>query len=360
LTFYDYHILITKGYHILKSSSHKKILTMKLNLCLVGNKYKGSGFPEVLLLNRNEIEELLSMADAIRVVEYSFKIQAKAMTIMPPKLYLDLPEYQGDFRAMPAYINGSVGVKWVCSYPNNSRFNLPTVIAIIILCDPNTGCPLAIMDGSYITNMRTGATGGIAVKYLARRNSCFIGLIGAGIQAKTQLLAISEVLPRIEEVKVFDQYIDKSHKYAKEMGRKLNMNIRPVESIEEATKADIVVTTTPSRMAIVKKQHIKPGTHINAIGADAKGKQELESVLLKNTKVIVDDIEQASHSGEINVPLSEGIINLDEIYGSLGEIVAHIKTGRENSEEITIFDSTGLAIQDIICAKLIYEKAKER
>jgi len=341
-------------------STIKKGLTMKLNLCLAGNKFKGSAFPEVLLLDRSEIEELLSMADAIRVVEHSFKAQAKGMAIMPPKLYLDLPEYQGDFRAMPAYINGTVGVKWVCSYPNNSRFNLPSVIATIILCDPNTGCPLAIMDGSYITNMRTGATGGIAVKYLARGDSCFIGLIGAGIQAKTQLLAISEVLPRIEEVKVFDQYLDNSLTYAKEMGRKLNINICPVKNIEEATEADIVVTTTPSRMAIVKKQHIKPGTHINAIGADSKGKQELETVLLKNAKVIVDDIEQASHSGEINVPFSEGIINVDEIYGSLGEIVANIKNGRENSEEITIFDSTGLAIQDIICAKLVYEKAKER
>lgn len=316
---------------------------------------KDSAIPEVLLLGRSEVEELLNMEEALKAVEHAFKLEAEGKTIMPPKLYLDLPEYQGNFRAMPAYIDGSVGVKWVSVYPNNWSQNLPSVTAIVVLCDPNTGCPLAIMDGTYITAMRTGAAGGIAVKYLARRDSSVIGIIGAGIQAKTQLLAISEVLPRIEEVKVFDQYREASLGYVEEMGTKLNIDIRPVESMDKATDADIVVTTTPSRKPIVKKHYIRPGTHINAIGADAKGKQELEADLLRGAKVVVDDIEQASHSGEINVPLSEGAIRLEDIYGTLGEVVAGVKEGRENNEEITIFDSTGLAIQDIICAKLVYE-----
>jgi len=317
-----------------------------------------SALPEMLILETNKIEELLSIGEAIKAVEYAFKAQAEGMAIMPPKLYLDLPEYQGNFRAMPAYIDGIVGVKWVSVHPNNVKYSLPSIIATIILCDPNTGCPLAFMDGTYITNVRTGAAGGIAVKYLARRHSSFIGIIGAGIQAKTQLLAINEVLPNIKEVKVFDQFKDRSTKYAQEMGRELNITIRSVETIEEATEADIVITTTPSREPIIKKHHIGKGTHINAIGADAKGKQELEADLLKCAKIIVDDIEQASHSGEINVPLSKGIIKPDEIHGTLGEIVANKKKGRENDEEITIFDSTGLAIQDIICAKFIYEKTK--
>jgi alanine dehydrogenase len=261
---------------------------------------------------------------------------------------------------MPAYIDGAAGVKWVSVYPNNWRQNLPSIMATIILCDPNTGCPLAIMDGTHITNIRTGAAGGVAVKYLARGDSSVIGFIGAGIQARTQLLAISEVLPKIREVKVFDQNWNASLKYVDEMGAKLGINIRPAETIQEAAEADIVVTTTPSRKPVVKKQHIKPGTHINAIGADAKGKQELEADLLKNAKIIVDDIEQASHSGEINVPLSEGVIKIEDIYGTLGEVVANTKKGRENNEEITIFDSTGLAIEDITCAKLVYNKAREK
>ena len=322
-------------------------------------KYESNSFGmgEVLILAKREIQELFSIGEALKAVEYAFELGAKGEVIAPPKLYLNLPQYQGDFRAMPAYIDGMAGVKWVCTYPNNLRRNLPSVMATIILCDPKTGCPLAIMDGTYITTLRTGAAGGVAVKYLARRDSSSIGMVGAGVQARAQLLAISEVLPRIEEVKVFDLRKDTSLKYAEEMGIELNMNIRPVGSIEEATEADIVVTTTPSREPIIKRHYIKPGTHINAIGADAKGKQELDADLLTSAKVVVDDTEQASHSGEINVPLSKGLIKVEEIYGTLGEVVAGMKKGRENDEEITIFDSTGLAIQDIICAKLIYQKA---
>lgn len=333
---------------------------MRHDLRLEGEMNEDFTAPEVLLLGRSEIEELLSMGEALKAVEHSFRLNTEGGTIMPPKLYLNLPQYQGDFRTMPVYIDGSVGVKWVSVYPDNWKQNLPSIVATIILCDPNTGCPLAIMDGTYITNVRTGATGGVAVKYLARRDSSVIGFIGAGMQAKTQLLAISEVLPQIKEVKVFDLHRDASLKYAKQMGARLSLNISPVETIEEATEADIVVTTTPSRTPIVKKQHIRPGTHINAIGADAKGKQELEADLLTGAKIIVDDIEQASHSGEINVPLSEGVIKVEDIHGTLGEVVANIKKGRENDGEITIFDSTGLAIEDIICAKLVCEKAKER
>ena len=311
------------------------------------------------ILNRSEVEELLNMGEVLKAVERAFKLQAEGETIMPPKLYLDLPEYQGDFRAMAAYIDGSAGLKWVYVYPNNRGQNLPAVMAIIILCNPSSGCPLAIMDGTHITSMRTGAAGGVAVKYLARKDSSVIGMIGAGMQAKTQLLAISEVLAKIEEVKVFDVQKDASLEYAKEMGSKLNINIRPVESIVETTEADIVVTATPSRRPVVRKEYIRPGTHINAIGADAKGKQEVEAELLKDAKIIVDDITQASHSGEINVPLSEGLIKVEDVYSTLGEIVANIKRGRQNDEEITIFDSTGLAIQDIICAKLVYEKVTD-
>ena len=333
---------------------------MKVNSRFIGRKDKSFTLPEVLILGRSEIEQLLSMGEAIKAVEHSFRLRAEGETIMPPKLYLDLPQYQGDFRAMPAYIDKAAGVKWVSVYPNNCRQDLSSIMATIILCDPNTGYPLAIMDGTHITNIRTGAAGGVAVKYLARRDSSVIGFIGAGIQARTQLLAISEVLPKIEQVKVLDQDWNASLRYVDEMGAKLSLNIRPVKTIQEVTEADIVVTTTPSRKPVVKKQHIKPGTHINAIGADAKGKQELEVGLLMKAKIIIDDIEQASHSGEINVPLSEGVIKLEDIYSTLGEVVTNIKKGRENNKEITIFDSTGLAIEDITCAKLVYNKARER
>ena len=310
------------------------------------------------MLSQPQIQELLTMNVALEKVEFAFKLEASGKTIMPPKIYLNIPESQGDFRAMPAYIDQCAGLKWVSVYPNNQNRNLPTVIATIMLCDPDTGYPLAIMDGTYITEIRTGAVGGLAVKYLARKDASIIGIIGAGKQAKTQLLAINEVLPKIGEVKIFDLYRDASLRYAEEMGRRLNIHVHAVETIDAAVDADIVVMTTPSKEPIVKKHHIRPGTHINAIGADAKGKQELETDLTVSSKVIVDDIEQASHSGEINVPLSQGSMRVSEIYGTLGEIISNTKKGRENNEEITIFDSTGLAIHDIICAKCVYEKTK--
>jgi alanine dehydrogenase len=333
---------------------------LRHDLHFVGEMNENFNVPEVLLLGGREIKELLSMGEALKAVEQSFRLQTNGKTIMPPKLYLDLPQYQGDFRAMPAYVDGAAGVKWVSVYPDNWRQSLPSIVATIILCDPSTGYPLAIMDATYITNIRTGAAGGVAVKYLARKDSTIIGFVGAGVQAKTQLLAIIEVLPQIKEVKVFDLDRDISQKYVDEMTAKLGINIHPVETIQDATEADIIVATTPSRKPVVRKQYIKPGTHINAIGADAKGKQELEADLLRSGKIIVDDIEQASHSGEINVPLSGGIIKIEDIYGTLGEVVASVKKGREDNEEITIFDSTGLAIEDVVCAKIVYEKAKKR
>lgn len=252
-------------------------------------------------------------------------------------------------------------MKWVSVYPDNpAKHNLPTVIALIILSDPNNSYPLAIMDGTEITSLRTGAAGGVAVKYLARKGSRVIGMVGAGRQARTQLMAIREVMPKIDLVKVYDIRLEASRQYAEEMGARLNLNVKPVSTVAEAADADIIVTVTLGTGPIVLKKHVRPGAHVNGIGADAAGKQELEGALVASAKVIVDDIEQASHSGEINVPIRKGEFKVSDIHCTLGEVIAGMKEGRQSDEEITIFDSTGLAIQDIVCAKLAYEKAKDR
>jgi alanine dehydrogenase len=314
----------------------------------------------LIIIDKAETEELLCMSEALAKIEKAFRLEAEHKVVMPPKLYLELPEYHGDFRAMPAYIEGVAGLKWVSVYPNNGIYNLPCVIATLIICDPRNGRPVAVIDGTHITSIRTGAAGGVAVKYLARKDASVIGIVGAGVQARTQLLAISEVLPAVEEVRVYDLRREASERYASEMGMKLNMYVRPVETVEEVTEVDVLVTTTPSTAPIIKQRHVRPGTHINAIGADARGKQELEGSLLKGAKIVVDDIEQASHSGEINVPLAAGVINIGDIHGTLGEVITGTKKGRENENEITIFDSTGLAIQDIICAKHVCDKYLQR
>jgi alanine dehydrogenase len=170
-----------------------------------------------------------------------------------------------------------------------------------------------------------------------------------------QLLALKYGF-KIETIKVFDQNQTKAKELAARLARQWEIEVLPVASMQEAAAADIVCTTTPSREPIVKKEWIKPGTHINAIGADAAGKEELDPALLKAAKIVVDSWAQASHSGEINVPFSKGLIKQSDIYAELGEIVVGKKTGRTSNAEITIFDSTGLAIQDISVAKYVYDK----
>jgi alanine dehydrogenase len=214
------------------------------------------------------------------------------------------------------------------------------------------------MDGTWITNMRTGAGGAVAAKYLARKDSGVVTMVGAGVQARTQLLALHEVLD-IEEVRVNDVSVEKSEKYAKEMRKKLGVETKVVRKTDAAVKgADVVVTTTPARGPILMNKWVSEGTHINAIGADAPGKQELDPDILLRARVVVDDVEQAIHGGEVNVPLSTGVIARGNIYADLGEIVTKKKPGRTSDDEVTIFDSTGLAVQDIATDWVVYKKAK--
>jgi alanine dehydrogenase len=302
-------------------------------------------------LSGKEIASLLDMKEVIRAVEDAFLNLASGKAKMPPKIYLSLDE--GDFRAMPAAIPGAAGVKWVNVHPHNPEQGLPTVMATLIYNDPATGYPLAVMDASLMTAYRTGAASAIASKYLARKNISSLGLIGAGRQAVTQYLAHMELFD-IKIVKVFDssgkaieKFIDLFPQY-------------PVEasSLEEAAACDIVCTVTPSREPFLKPEWIMPGTHINAVGADAPGKEELYPELLRQAKVVVDDLEQAQHSGEINVPIKNGLYQTDNIYATLAEIVSGKRAGRASDGEITIFDSTGVAVEDIAVAKLLYEKTK--
>jgi alanine dehydrogenase len=306
-----------------------------------------------LLLDRNAIKTLIKMSDVINVVEGALRMCGEGKGKMPPKVYLAVEH--GDFRAMPAALPGCAGVKWVNVHPQNPSRGLPSVMAILIYSDPETGYPLAIMDATEITAYRTGATAAIASKYLARHNSHTIGIIGAGFQAHTQILAHAELFDPIS-IKAFDV------SQAAVDGLKRSFSQFPVKncSIQEAVASDIVCTLTPSRSPIIKKEWIAVGTHINAVGADAPGKQELDPSILKEAIVVVDDLKQASGSGEINVPIQRGIYSVGEVYGTLPEIVVGKKKGRTDNKVITVFDSTGIAVEDIAVARLLFEKAQQR
>lgn len=315
---------------------------------------------DLLWLPEDEVISVLKMDDAIAAVESAFKDHGLGKTQMPPKSYLYFTKYDGDLRTMPAYLESGdmAGVKIVNVHPMNPGIGLPTVMALLVLNSPKTGAPIAIMGATYLTNMRTGAAGAVAAKYLARPMSHVVGMIGAGAQARTQLLGVSKFF-KIERVIVSDRRIESAEAFEKDARAFLSCDYRLTTDPKEACDCDILITTTPARAPVVKSSWVKPGTHINAIGADAKGKQELESTLTKRAKVVVDDIAQAAHSGEVNVPISEGGLKPEEIYAQIGEIVAGIKPGRANDDEITIFDSTGLAIQDVATGTIVYKRALE-
>jgi alanine dehydrogenase len=315
---------------------------------------------DVLLLTWREIDELLNIDEIIQGVERAFHEKGMKKVQMPPKIYLNFDAYWGDLRTMPAYLEtlDIAGVKIVNSHSRNKKIGLPSVMAIIEMIDTQTGRPLAIMDGTKITSFRTGAASAVATKYLARKDSRILGMIGAGTQAYTQAMAISRIM-HIEGVRIFDIDTIASNKLATYIIEKGISNQASVmeTSKEVVEESDVLVTTTPSRSPIVFIDWLKQGTHINAIGADAPGKRELDLEILKKGKIVVDDLEQTAHSGEINFPISNGMLMMEDVYAELGEIVIGNKKGRENESEITIFDSTGLAILDVMIGHLIYKKA---
>ena len=311
----------------------------------------------VRLLSGSDIQALVSMDDVIPAVEHVFGEYAEGRVVMPPKMYLDIAGY-GDFRAMPGYLPSAntAGLKWVNVHPGNREHSLPTVMATILINDPKTGKVLSVMDGTYITDMRTGAAGSIAAKYLARDVST-VGLIGSGRQAWTQMLAYHSLFKdRIKQVKIYSRHIGHSEALAARIEKYMGYDAAACQTPEAAADSGLVATVTPGRSPIVRAEWIKPGTHINAIGADAPGKQELYTELTLKARVFVDSLEQASHSGEVNIPWSQGLINEQKLAGTIGEVITGRKPGR-TGDEITVFDSTGLSIQDIAVAHMVYERA---
>ncbi len=316
---------------------------------------------ETLIITAKDITRVLTPAVANRIVEKAFKAYGSGKADMPPKSYLYFKN--GDLRAMPAYIYGQgldiAGVKSVNVHSQNRRFNLPTVMGIIVLTDPQNGFPIAVLDGTSLTGIRTGAAGALAVGLLSRRKSRIAGFVGTGSQARAQLACIMEVR-KLTFLKVWrrSRKSPSAERFCKWAEETFGLDTGIYDGIDDVTMdTDILVTTTPSRIPLVER--VSPGSHINAIGADARGKQEIHEKILKRAKIIIDDWRQASHSGEINVPFKKGQLRKKDIYGELGQIAVNKKDGRTSEEEITLFDSTGLAIQDVSCGYVVYRAVKD-
>lgn len=307
---------------------------------------------KTLVLTRREVERVATMDLAVAAVESAFAALGRGEASMPPKVYLSVDDHDGDFRAMPGRLGEAAGIKWVNVHPHNrTRHGLPTVMGVYILNDPTNAFPLAVMDGTSLTALRTGAAGGVASKHLASSAPQTISFIGCGVQARTLHRAHRVVFGEFETL-AHDRSPESAARFAAEVDGR-------VVDLRAAASADIVCTATPTRAPFLEPDWVTPGAHINAMGADAPGKQELASGVLRAAEIYIDDIHQAAGSGEINVPLGRGELRIDEIAGTLGEVVARVLP-RPAADVTTVFDSTGLAIQDVALAHAIYRAARAR
>jgi len=305
----------------------------------------------------------LNMKKAIKDIEESFKLLALNKVILPSKTVLDLNEKKvGRINCMPAYVGGQVnraGIKWMSGFPKNPfKYGLPRGIGIIVLNDASNGKPLAIMDSMLISAMRTGAATGVGAKYLAREDAEEIGIIGCGVQARTQLRALLEVLKKISKVKVYDINKEASLNFVKTMSDKLDVDIESVDSVEEAVKeADAIITVTIADEPLVKKSYVKRGALFIHVGSYQEEEYEL---ILKSDKIVVDNWEEVKHrrTPTLAKMFFEKLIKDEDIYTELGNIIINKKPGRENDKERIYFLPIGMGIHDIVLANRIYNKAK--
>jgi alanine dehydrogenase len=316
---------------------------------------------KTLILGRTEMIGLLTPAEYNNCVEQAYRMHGEGRFYMDPKGHIVLPQFPGEWEAMPSYIEEphAAACKWVSIREwNRERFNLPTVFSILVYTHPETGFPLAIVDGSYHTVMRTGAAAAVSAKWMARKNSRKLAIAGAGNMAEGVLATCNEVFP-FDEVRVWSRSQPTLDHFVKTQQPKYErFRIEASTDLEKVVPgADVVVTVTPARAPIIKDEWIVPGMHIAAVGADKKGDQELEGTILTRARIFVDDIRQCRTDGEINVPLSEGLITEADIAGEIGEVITGKKPGRTSDKDITIFDSTGIALQDSATVPLEYERA---
>jgi alanine dehydrogenase len=315
---------------------------------------------KTLILGRSEMVGLVSPAEYVQCVEQAYRMHGEGRYFMEPKGHIVLDKYPGEWEAMPSYIEEpeAAACKWVSiREQNRDRFGLPTVFSILIYTHPETGFPLAICDGSHHTVMRTGASAAVSAKWLARKDSKTLAIVGAGHMAEGAIETCNEVFDW-EEVRVWSRSTSTLDSFAERYEGRFSFRLRPSTDLAAVVSgADVVVTLTPARGPIVLDEWISPGTHIAAVGADKGGDQELDPRILQRARIFVDDLRQCRTDGEINVPLAGGLISESDIVGEIGEVVAGKKPGRTSDPEVTVFDSTGIALQDSATVPLEYERA---
>jgi alanine dehydrogenase len=312
-----------------------------------------------LLLTGNDVRRLLSLDECIAVVETAFRLHGEGKTSQPGVLGVHVPN--GGFhikagvlelkrRYFAAKVNGN--------FPNNaSGFGLPTIQGVIVLADAENGCPLAVIDSVEITALRTAAATAVAAKYLARKDSRVATICGCGVQGAFQLRALCSVL-KIDQAYACDIDFEKAVRFAKQLGADLGIKINAGSRVGTAARqSDVCITCTTSRRYFLKREDVKAGTFVAAVGADNPEKQEIAPALMAESKIVTDVHEQSATIGDLHHALQAGVITMADVHAELGEVVAGKKAGRTSENEVIVFDSTGMALQDVATAAIVYEKA---
>ena len=315
---------------------------------------------KTLILGRTDMIGLLAPSEYNDCVEHAYRMHGLGRVYMEPKGHIVLSKYRGEWEVMPSYIEEpeAAACKWVSIREDNAKYELPAVFSILIYTHPETGFPLAICDGSHHTLMRTGAAAAVSAKWLARKDSKVLAILGAGSVGVGSLLTCDPVFPW-EEVRIWSRSQSSVDRYLAEVRPQVpHLKLVGTTDAEAAVRgADVIVTGTHAREPLVLDDWLKPGAHIAALGADLEGEQELDPRILQRARVFVDDIRQCRHDGEINVPLRQGLITEADIAGEIGKVVCGELAGRQSDDQITVFDSTGIALQDSATVPLEVERA---
>ena len=321
---------------------------------------------KIRVLSRQDVDTAVCMAQAIRTVKEAFVQLSQGNTDVPLRIPLEVKKRDGVTLFMPAYLQETdqMGIKIVSVFYQNLDKGLPTINALVVLVDTETGCPSAVMDGTYLTALRTGAVSGAATELLARADARTVAILGTGVQGRTQLEAVC-VARSIEQVFLYDPHENVVAKFYAEMlkrGAPVPKNIVICKTAEAAVaEADVICTSTTAREPVFLDASLKSGTHVNAIGSYTPDMQEIPSETMRRARVFADSTEACwAETGDLIIPRENGFIASDHVQAELGELASGMKSGRENTEEITLFKSVGNAIQDVAVGSLVLQEAERQ
>ena len=316
---------------------------------------------KLCVLSGKEVRQALPMRQAIEAMKSAFAQLSAGQADVPLRVALDVDRHNGVTLFMPGYLSGDdqMAVKIVSVFDDNPAKGIPLIHALVVVVDATTGAPLAVMDGTYLTALRTGAASGAATDLLARQDARTVAIFGAGAQGRTQLEAVCAARS-IEEAWVYDALEEQAETYAAEMSERLALPVRVAETASEAARqADVICTATTSCTPVFDDGDVRPGTHINGVGAYTPQMQEVPAETVLRARVVIDHHEASlAEAGDLLIPMGQGLMTEDHIYAELGEIAAGRKVGRETEGEITFFKSVGVAVQDVAAAGAVLDAAR--